>query len=101
MNSVEIQISSIGNYTNIYIDIKNNKTTINNQEKSITSEKIDELLRIIRTWDSIYQNQNNLIDSESFLVKIITNEGIEEIKGSGDYPNNYLSLKEWISDLNE
>ena len=101
MNSVEIQISSIGNYTNIYIDIKNNKTTINNQEKSITSEKIDELVRIIRTWDSIYQNQNNLIDSESFLVKIITNEGIEEIKGSGDYPNNYLSLKEWISDLNE
>ena len=100
MNSIHILIENITNKIEIYIDVLKETIIINNKEKDITKEKIADLVRIIRTWNSEYTNPK-IIDSESFLIKINTPEGTEIIKGSGDYPNNYLSLKEWISDLYE
>jgi len=52
MNSIEISINNIGNNINVFIDIINTKITINNKEKSITKEQIDDLIRIIRAWKS-------------------------------------------------
>jgi len=98
MNSIEINIENINNIINIKIDTINKKININNLEKDITEEKIDALLRIIRTWDNVYQN-SNLIDAESFEIKINTINETEIIKGKGNYPNDYKLLKEWIGEF--
>lgn len=98
MNSIEIYINSIANNLNIYIDIKNKKIKINGKEKEITEEKIDNLIRIIRTWNNIYKDNNHQLDSETFLIKISTNEETETIKGEGGYPENYSMLKEWLGE---
>lgn len=99
MNSIEIYITSIGNEINLLVDTINKKININNLEKDITEEQIEKLIRIIRTWEPIYQNEH-LIDAESFEIRINTTEKIETIKGKGNYPENYLSLKEWIGEFN-
>ena len=46
-------------------------------------------------------NNQNIIDAESFFIKINTTDGTEIIKGSGEYPKDYILLKEWISGFNE
>ena len=99
MNSIEIYINSIGNNLNIYIDTKKNKIKINGKEKEITEEKINNLIRIIRTWDNIYKDNNHQIDRETFLININTNEGTDSIKGTGGYPENYSELKDWIGEF--
>lgn len=98
MNSIEINIENINNIINIKIDTINKKININNSEKDITKEKIEALLRIIRTWENVYQN-SNLIDAESFEIKINTINETEIIKGKGNYPNDYQLLKEWIGEF--
>ena len=100
MNSIEISINNIGREINIFINTKEHKAIINNQEKHINEEKIDELLRIIRTWDNIYENKSNTTDTESFLININTNEETYTIKGHGNYPKDYILFKEWIGELN-
>ena len=100
MNSIQIIIDSKTENIDIYIDVVKETIIINNKEQKITEEKIDDLIRIIRTWDNVYNN-SNVIDSESFFIKINTNDGTEIIKGNGEYPDNYILLKEWISDLDE
>jgi len=96
----------IGVYMNINIIIKNmnkldeyivkdNCAFINGKKKNITKEKIDLLLRIIRTWKPNYTGNN--IDAEEFTITI--NQDV--IKGKGDYPDNYYMLKDWLGDLND
>lgn len=101
MNSIEIYISHIGNNINIYIDTKNYKIRINNKEKNISEEKISELLRIIRTWNNLYEENNKEIDKETFLININTQEGTDSIKGNGGYPENYTAFKEWLGEYDE
>lgn len=100
MNSIQIIIDNKISNIDIYIDVVKEAIIVNNKEKKITEEKIDDLIRIIRTWDNVYNNPN-VIDSETFFIKIDTNDGTEIIKGNGEYPDNYILLKEWISDLDE
>ena len=95
MNSINILIENITITTDIYIDVLNQTITLNNEEKIITQTQIDDLIRIIRTWKNEYTNPT-IIDSESFLIKINTDEDTEIIKGRGSYPDNYNLLKEWI-----
>ena len=99
MNSIEIEINSIGYSETVYIDVKNNKVLVNNIEKTISKSKIDELIRIIRNWKEEYLG--NIIDSERFMIKINTNDGTDIIKGNGCYPENYSAFKEWIGSLYE
>ena len=98
MNYIEISINALGEYLIIYINAKNKRLILNNIEKSITEEKIYDLLRIIRNWKGNYQN-SKIMDGESFKIIINTNEGTNIIKGKGNYPSNYQEFKEWISDL--
>lgn len=100
MNSIEIIIDSKTANVDIYIDLVKETIIVNNKEQKITEEQIDDLVRIIRTWDNVYNNPN-VIDAESFFIKIDTNSGTETIKGNGEYPDNYILLKEWISGFNE
>ena len=99
MNSIEIYINNIGNNLIIYIDIEKNKIKINDREKEITEEKLDNLIRIIRTWNNVYENNNSKIDNETFQININTNEGTDRIKGTGGYPENYSEFKDWIGEF--
>ena len=100
MNIIEITINNLNEEKNIMIDIINNKIKTNNQIYNITKEKIEDLLRIIRTWHPVYKNKNYL-DAESFLIKINDDIGTKIIKGQGEYPDNYQLFKEWISEFYE
>ena len=101
MNSIEISVANIGNNINIFIDAKNYKLTINNKTKDITEDQLDNLIRIIRTWNSNYPSDNNEIDKETFLIRINTDNEPDVIKGNGTYPDNYLAFKEWIGEFND
>jgi len=96
MNSIEIVIRGVGNNVEAIIDVKNFKIVINGKEKNISKSNIDELIRIIRTWKSDYGTGGNNIDDENFYVKINLDNGFDVIKGSGNYPENYLIFKEWL-----
>ena len=100
MKRIEIIIDSKTANFDVYIDVVKKTIIVNNNDHKITEEQIDDLVRIIRTWKNEYNNQN-VIDSESFFIKIDTNTGTEIIKGSGEYPDNYILLKEWLSGFNE
>ena len=100
MNSIQIVIDSQTENKDIYIDVIKKIIIINNKEQKITEEQIYELIRIIRTWKNEYSN-SNIIGAERFLIKIETKNETEIIKGSGEYPDNYILLKEWISDFDE
>lgn len=101
MKNIEITINSIGNNINIFIDAINYKIKINDKEKNITKEKLNQLIRIIRTWSPVYQNKSSKLDIETFIIKINTNEGTDVIKGEGDFPNNYIEFKNWIGEFYE
>ncbi len=100
MNILEINIEII-NMTSTLININCQKNIVNiyGKEKRIDSEKIYELLSIIRTWQPSYTNSNT-IDNESYKIEIIDNNNHKEIlTGKGDYPSNYSLFKEWIRSL--
>lgn len=100
MKNIEITINSLNEEKNMNIDLRNNSVIVNDQIYNITKEKIADLLRIIRTWDSVYKNRNH-IDAESFVIKITDDTGTEIIQGQGDYPDDYNLFKEWISEFYE
>ena len=97
---VEININNIWNNKNIVIDIKRNLVIIDGVSKKISDDKIDEFFRIVRTWKNKY-TKNNIIDSEKFTIRIISNHNEEIISGSGNYPNNYLELNSWVDEIYE
>ena len=98
MNSIEIFINNLYSEMYLYIDIKNNVVKINNKEKNIDDEDINNLIRIIRNWDNEYKS-NKIIDGEQFIIKLNTSKGTEVIKGKGDYPKNYHAFKELVGRL--
>lgn len=100
MDKIEITINSLTEKTNFILDIKNNRLNINNQIQNITKKQIDDLLRIIRSWHPIYENKN-LLDAESFIIKIIYGSDEEIIQGKGAYPDNYQLFKEWIGEFHD
>ena len=100
IRSIEIEINSINEEFNIFLDIINYKIKIDDKEKNIEKEWIDDLLRIIRTWKKEYSS-SKMLDAESFLIRINSIDGTDIIKGKGDYPENYMTLKKWIGDVIE
>lgn len=100
MIGIEITVTNLSNERFIYIDVKNQIVKFNNKEKKIEENFIDELIRIIRCWDNEYYG-NNIIDSEKFLIKIITDNSTDIIKGNGKYPENYYVFKKLIGELYE
>ena len=101
MNSIEINISNYATNNNIYINIKRNTIIINNETKQIEQEKINELLRIIRTWKNNNNVQSKIIDAEKYIIKINTNTETEIIEGYGHLEKNYNLFKTWIGKIND
>ena len=100
MESIEICINNLYSEIILFIDVKNNLVRFLNKEKKIERDLIDELIRTIRNWDKEY-HKSNIIDSERFLIKITTNNGVDTIKGSGVYPDNYNTFKELVGKIYE
>lgn len=96
MKSIEILVKSVGIEQKIMIDCVKKQIIIDNRMDLIKQEKIEELLRIIRLWKNEYSGLN-VVDGESFLIRINTGNMIEIIQGKGNYPDNYNDFKEWIS----
>lgn len=93
--TIKITINNTMNNIYIEIDCSTNTLTINGLEKTITNDKIDYLLRIIRLWPKdLYFN--NIIDAESYKIEIYYNSKVDCLKGKGKYPSNYQEFKDWI-----
>ena len=100
MSSIEIYIKNLNNQLNININLSENKIKINSKEKNVTNVQIDNLFRIIRTWNKNYY-KDNTIDEEKFIIKIVTDNEIDIINGKGSYPENYNEFKKWIGEFND
>ena len=83
---IVIEIKGI-NHTSLEIE----NDMINN-EKIISKEEIDNLLRIIRLWKKEYGTLDRL-DAEEFYINV---DG-DVVHGKGVFPNNYNELKNWIN----
>lgn len=99
MNSIEIIINGIGNNVEAIIDVNNLQIIFNGQKKYISKDDIDEFIRIIRTWKNDYGSMNTNIDCERFYIRINMDNRSDVIKGSGNYPENYLIFKEWLGNF--
>lgn len=97
---IKININKKGETTEILIDVEKNLLTINNKQKNITKDKISELFRIIRTWKNTYELPN-LLDSLKFVIKIVTEDGIDTIVNNGILPDNYIYFNNWLGGLYE
>ena len=96
INGIEINITSLDREVLIKIDPIKRIVITPSKEYSISEEKIDTFLRIIRTWKKEYHG--NIIDGERFTIKIIYNNQEEIIQGSGAYPDNYLEFKSFLEE---
>jgi len=92
--SIEINIKGL---TQENIIIRDGKCIKNGIEFNITTEKILELIRLIRTWKEEYGCDNKL-DSEEFKVTLIEKE-VYTFHGKGVFPENYSNFKEWLGGL--
>ena len=63
-----------------------------NNEKIVSKEEINNLLRIIRLWKKEYGTSDGL-DLEEFYINV---DG-DVMHGKGVFPNNYHELKDWIN----
>ena len=94
MKSIEIDITSLNNEQNIFIDITNMQININGSIKKTTEEQINNLLRIIRTWSNC--NDSKTMDNQKFNIII---DDKEVITGSTTLQDNYIELESWINEL--
>ena len=94
MKSIEIDITSLNNEQNIFIDITNMQININGSIKKTTKEQINNLLRIIRTWSNC--NDSKTMDNQKFNIII---DDKEVITGSTTLQDNYIELESWINEL--
>lgn len=97
---IKMNINKKGETTEILIDVEKNLLTINNKQKNITKDKINDLFRIIRTWKTTYELPN-LLDNLKFVIKIVTDDGIDTIVNNGILPDNYIYFNNWLGELYE
>lgn len=79
----------------LYIEIK-----INNDYYIIKDRvKIENILRIIRTWPKrLYSN--HVLDGEDYTINVVEKYSNTLYQGQGTFPKNYFKLKQIISDAN-
>lgn len=99
MNNVEGIVIEINNIegSNIF-EIDANELVVNNS-KRIDKEIIDKLLSIMCLWKNEYGEKG--IDYEEFIVKIYSENSIEQYHGKGVYPDNYEEFIKIVGELND
>ncbi len=85
---MKISIDIRGNISHSLV-IENN--LINNNKK-VSDEEINNLIRIIRLWKNEY-GTSNIIDALEYTINV---DG-EVIHGKGIFPSNFSELLDWIN----
>ena len=68
--------------------------------KEIDEEKIDELIRILRSWKKEINN-TNVVDGDEYVVRIFSGDLVDEYNDKLKYPDNYHEFKKWLDDVYE
>lgn len=76
---------------------KKEEVLVEDTTRSIKTEKINELLSIIRGWNNNYYKSG--IDGIRFSIRIYSDNDVEVIRGSRDLPNNYLEFSQFVEDV--
>ena len=85
---------------NALIVYNNNICYYNDKKYNVTDAFLEDIIQTICLWKSEYGFDGN-IDSEEFLVKVTSTDGIESFHGKGKFPYNYQYLKELLGDLDD
>lgn len=101
IQTIEIMIgNSLQQTFNVLIVYSKNICYINNKKYQATDAFIEELIQTICLWKNEYGSDEN-IDSEEFLIKVKSTNGIETFHGKGIFPHNYEVLKELLGDIDD
>ena len=98
IKEIIITITNAGISNNIILFLNDKKAVVDNNTITIDDEKVENLIRIIRTWKNTSLN-SNIIDDENYIIKIISNNGEEIIKGKANSTKDYEMFKNWLGDL--
>ena len=99
INTIEINIKSgINNIFHALIIYPRKICYINRKKYILSKEYLEELIRIIRTWENEYISNKN-IDDEEFQIVIKTENDQEIFHGKGKYPENYACFKDLIGGI--
>ena len=101
IQTIEIMVrSGIEQTINALVVYSKNICYINNKKYQVTDAFMEELIQTICLWKPEYGSDDN-IDSEEFLVKVKSTDGIETFHGKGVFPHNYFVLKELLGDMDD
>lgn len=93
-------IKIVVNKRELMISVNNKKIICGNKIKEIDEEKIDELIRILRSWKKEINN-TNVVDGDEYVVRIISGDLVDEYNDKLKYPDNYHEFKKWLDDVYE
>ena len=72
------------------------ESIINDKKVNVTKNDIDEIVRIIRDWDTEYRNT---FSQDIYTIKVITDKGEYVYKFLNAFPDDYYLLEKFIGDL--
>ena len=98
MNIDKIEITE--NNISFVILPSEKKVYLEGKYYDITESEIDNLIRIIRTWDSEYVN-NDYFDGNRFRINIYYEGKVDCIKGVRGYPDNYEEFTKFVRSIYE
>ena len=93
-------IKIVVNERELMISVNNKKMICGNKINEIDEEKIDELIRILRSWKKEINN-TNVVDGDEYVVRIISGDLVDEYNDKLKYPDNYHEFKKWLDDVYE
>jgi hypothetical protein len=73
---------------------------LNGKMKEIKTEKIKELIRIIRTWDNEYYD-SSYVDGNKFEVVVYSNNSKDVMRGTRGLPRNYEAFSKLVKSIYE
>ena len=93
-------IKIVVNKRELMISVRHHQMICRNKIKEIDEEKIDELIRILRSWKKEINN-TNVVDGDEYVVRIISGDLVDEYNDKLKYPDNYHEFKKWLDDVYE
>lgn len=94
-----INIMNLDNSINIKVGIKEKKIIYNNKIMNINDEKINELIRIIRSWHNYSKNMKS-IEFEECSINIYSNgKVLNSFTYNGLFPQNYNIFKNLVGEI--
>ena len=101
IQTIEIIVrSGIQQTINALVVYPKNICYINNKKYQVTDAFMEELIQTICLWKPEY-GTDEMMDSEEFLVKVKSTDGVEQFHGKGIFPHNYAVLKELLGDADD